>query len=189
MNRQILKLNKAGQALRWINLEQAANLYAREQIVWSFGDDSYQLMGGINRNSGKRSFIELAPVIAVDGIVHKDDTRTPTLTLTNRALFARDGNLCTYCGKLFDARLLTRDHIIPKGQGGKDIWTNVTSSCKRCNNYKGCRTPEQAGISLLCVPYKPNRAEYLALSNRKNILSDQMEFLRKSFSRNMIVST
>jgi len=183
MNRQILKLNKAGQALRWINLEQAVTLYAREQVIWSYGEDSLRLMGGVNRSSGKRTYLDLAPVIAIDGSVHRDDVRTPALT--NRALFSRDGNLCTYCGNTFENRLLTRDHIIPRGQGGKDIWTNVTSSCKRCNNHKGCRTPDQANMSLLCVPYKPNRAEYLALSNRKSILVDQMDFLRKSFSANI----
>ena len=183
MNPQILKLNKAGQAIKWINLEHAATIYAKNQVVWTFGEGNLKLTGGINSLSGRRTILHIAPVIAVDGSVHKDDCRTPRLT--NRALFSRDSYLCTYCGYKFDIRLLTRDHIIPRGQGGKDIWMNVTSACKRCNNQKGCRTPDQAGMSLLCVPYKPNRAEYLALSNRKSILMDQMDFLRKSFSVNI----
>ena len=33
-------------------------------------------------------------------------------------------------------------------------------------------------MSLLAVPYVPNRAEYLVLSNRR-IFADQMEFLKK----------
>ncbi len=37
-------------------------------------------------------------------------------------------------------------------------------------------------MPLLAVPYVPNWAEFLALSNRK-ILADQMEFLRSQFNR------
>jgi hypothetical protein len=47
---------------------------------------------------------------------------------------------------------------------------------------KGPRTPEQAGMALLAIPYVPNRAEYLVLSNRR-ILTDQMAFLQKRFRR------
>jgi hypothetical protein len=41
---------------------------------------------------------------------------------------------------------------------------------------KGSRTPQQAGMPLLAVPYRPSWVEHLILSNR-NILADQMEFL------------
>jgi hypothetical protein len=36
--------------------------------------------------------------------------------------------------------------------------------------------PEEAGLELRYVPYVPNKAEYLILTNRR-ILADQMEFL------------
>jgi len=36
-------------------------------------------------------------------------------------------------------------------------------------------------MPLLAIPYIPNWAEYLALSNRK-ILADQMDFLKTQFS-------
>ena len=54
------------------------------------------------------------------------------------------------------------------------------TACKPCNHAKGARRPEEAGLSLLAVPYVPNRAEYLVLSNRR-ILADQIDFLRKRF--------
>ncbi|MNW18985.1 hypothetical protein D3C71_2187800 [compost metagenome] len=41
---------------------------------------------------------------------------------------------------------------------------------------KGDRTPEQYGHQLLYLPYTPNRAEYLIMTN-KRIMADQMEFL------------
>lgn len=96
-------------------------------------------------------------------------------------LFRRDNYLCLYCGQSFCSQELTRDHVLPRAQGGKDIWTNVVSACKRCNHTKGNRTPEQANMPLLAVPFAPNPFEYLYLSNR-HIITDQMDYLSKQFS-------
>jgi len=96
-------------------------------------------------------------------------------------LFLRDGNLCMYCGDEFPDGHLTRDHVIPLSRGGDDRWSNVVAACKHCNTRKGSRTPEEAGVGLLAVPYVPNWAEFLALSNRR-ILADQMQFLKTQFN-------
>ena len=96
----------------------------------------------------------------------------------NRALFARDGYVCMYCGDRFAVTLLTRDHIAPRSRGGLDRWDNVITACKACNNKKDDMTPHEAGMPLLAVPYVPNRAEYLILKNR-HILVDQMDFLSR----------
>ena len=46
-----------------------------------------------------------------------------------------------YCGKHYDAshkphQQLTRDHIIPKSRGGKDVWENVKlASCTKYKNF------------------------------------------------------
>ena len=182
MQAQILRLNKAGQALDWIGLETAACLYSKKQIVWTYGEQSIRLHGGIARISGERSVLDIASVIATDGIISAKDMRTPSLC--NASLFQRDGGLCLYCGKKFSRSLLTRDHVMPQARGGKDRWENCVTACKACNNHKGCRTPEEANMKLLAVPFRPNKSEYLALANR-NILADQMEFLTKGFSKNM----
>ena len=60
-----------------------------------------------------------------------------------------------------------------------DVWENVATACGPCNRRKGARAPEQARMPLLAVPYAPDIAEWLALSNRR-ILADQMRFLRRS---------
>ena len=39
-------------------------------------------------------------------------------------------------------------------------------------------------MELLALPYVPNFAEYLALTNSGRILGDQMDFLKKSFGSN-----
>ncbi|MET1257115.1 HNH endonuclease [Aliikangiella maris] len=182
MSAQILRLNKAGQAMEWIGIEEAACLYAKEQVLWTYGELSMRLHGGISRLTGKQSFIDIASVIATDGEIHLHDIQTPKLS--NISLFQRDRHLCLYCGKKFGRSMLTRDHVIPRARGGEDTWANCVSACKACNNLKACQTPEEAGMKLLAVPFRPNKWEYLALANR-NILADQMEFLTKGFSHHM----
>ena len=77
---------------------------------------------------------------------------------------------------------LSRDHVTPLFQGGKDLWVNVVTACKRCNNAKAGRTPEQANMELLAIPFIPTHAEYIFLQG-KIILFDQMEFLKQHFPR------
>jgi hypothetical protein len=66
---------------------------------------------------------------------------------------------------------------VPASRGGESVWENCVTACERCNHRKADRTPEEANMKLLAVPYTPNLAEYLILSNRR-ILADQMEFLQ-----------
>ena len=179
---QILRLNKAGQAMQWIDIENAACLYAKNQIIWTYGEQSFRLHGGIARITGKQSILDIASVIATGGVISAKELRTPQLC--NISLFRRDCNLCMYCGKAFKRAMLTREHILPRSRGGKDRWENCVTACKSCNNHKGCRTPEEAGMKLIAIPFKPNKSEYLALANR-SILADQMAFLTRSFSKNM----
>ncbi len=80
--------------------------------------------------------------------------------VTNTFLFARDGYSCQYCGRhrseLRGRQFLTRDHIVPLSRGGGNTWDNVVTSCSPCNNRKGNRLPEEAGLHLLTVPAEPN---------------------------------
>mgnify|MGYP003694126713 CR=1 FL=1 len=73
-------------------------------------------------------------------------------------------------------RDLSRDHVVPVSRGGTDSWTNTVTACRSCNTRKGGRSPEQARMPLLYVPYVPNRHEHFILRNRR-ILADQMEYL------------
>ena len=74
----------------------------------------------------------------------------------------------------------------PLSQGGQDRWVNVVTACKRCNNHKAGRTPEQAGMELLAIPFCPTHAEYVYLQGRQ-ILNDQMDFLLAHFPRNSVL--
>ena len=175
----ILALDIAGNPMRWITYEEGAYYYAKELVAWSQGQLDYTIYGGHRQLDGLRSSLTLNTIIAVKGEMSaRAHARSLSVPLSNRTLFRRDRHVCGYCGKDFASSHLTRDHIIPTSQGGKNVWTNVVTSCSNCNKRKDNKTPEQAKMQLLYVPYAPNRNEYLILQNR-NILADQMEFLLK----------
>lgn len=171
----ILSLDVAGQPMCWLPWQEAARLHAREDIAWTTGNAALVVRGGHNRATGLRSVLEIHSIIAIRGADARRERLVPALT--NRALFQRDRHTCLYCGGRFTEGGLTREHVLPRSRGGKDGWANVVTACRRCNQRKGCRTPEEAGMRLLAIPFVPNRAEFLILANRR-ILADQMDFLR-----------
>jgi len=173
---QILALDIAGNPFRWLDVEQAISYAATGRVAWEIGEQELVFHGGIRR-SGERSRIALRPVIALarsEAMVRH--LHTIPLGHDNAILFRRDREICAYCGERVDRRLLTRDHIRPRARGGKDVWTNVVTACRHCNMRKACRTPEEAGMPLLYIPYEPCRFEHFILSGR-GILADQMEYL------------
>lgn len=172
---RVLSLDAAGRILDWISWQDAACLYVRDAVAWTLGDPCLTVHGGHNRALGEQSRLDLHPIIASTGHCHEHAV-DPAPALTNTALFARDRHLCLYCGQHFSRGELTRDHVQPVSKGGRDIWENVVSACVACNLKKSNRTPQQAHMPLLAVPYRPSWVEHLILSNR-NILSDQMDFL------------
>lgn len=178
---RFLALDAHGRVLDWINWQSAACLYAREAVSWTLGAPCLRLRGGVSRLSGERSVLELHPIIAARGHAHSR-ALDPTPALSNSALFARDAYLCLYCGQQFGRAHLTRDHVLPLSKGGADLWENVVTACFHCNSRKANRTPQQAGMPLLAVPFRPSWIEHLILSNR-NILSDQMAFLKAQLPR------
>jgi 5-methylcytosine-specific restriction endonuclease McrA len=79
--------------------------------------------------------------------------------LTRRAVFARDGWTCQYCG----APAENLDHVVPKSRGGAHTWDNVVAACRRCNSKKENRLIEDAGLRLASRPYAPRDGFRLSL--------------------------
>ena len=173
---RLLSLDAHGRVLDWITWQDASCLYARDAVAWTLGDPCLHIHGGTNRLSGLRSGLDLHPIIAARGHA-RSRAIDPTPNLTNAALFARDAHICLYCGQHGHRPVLTRDHVMPLSKGGLDVWENVVTACFHCNSRKSDRTPQQAGMPLLAVPFRPSWIEHLILSNR-NILADQMAFLK-----------
>jgi 5-methylcytosine-specific restriction endonuclease McrA len=82
--------------------------------------------------------------------------------ISRRALFARDGWRCQYCGT--EGGKLTLDHVLPRSRGGESIWENVVTSCSPCNLRKGNRTLDEAGMRLHALPRPPAPALFVTLA-------------------------
>ncbi len=176
-----LQLDISGRPQAWISAKEAATLYASDAVAWTLGDTFRVLRGGIQRTTGKQSRIEVHPIIAVRGAVPSRAWRHEP-ALSNPKLFARDRHVCAYCGGRFHFDELTCEHIQPVSRGGRDSWMNCITACRGCNGHKGNRLPEEAGMSLLFLPYVPSLHEDMILRGRR-ILSDQMDFLLASVPR------
>jgi hypothetical protein len=184
LSQQVLRTDVAGMPLEWIDYREAARLYHMEQVAYSAGSLLYRLYGGTNALSGRRTVVDVNSIIATVGHTHNPGNLRGDYTppLNNQTLFRRDGHICMYCGMRFPGSQLSRDHIRPFSQGGGDTWTNVVAACRRCNNAKASRTPEQAKMQLIAVPFTPTYAEYIFLKGRR-VLADQMEYLLAHFPR------
>ena len=82
--------------------------------------------------------------------------------ISRRALFARDGWRCVYCGT--SSGRLTLDHVVPRSRGGDSVWENVVTSCAPCNLHKGDRLLEELAMSLPSPPKPPAPVLFIRLA-------------------------
>ncbi len=80
------------------------------------------------------------------------------IELNRKNILTRDEFTCQYCSSLKGP--LTIDHVKPKVHGGLDVWENLVTACKPCNQKKGDRTPELANMPLVKKPKRPNMIHY-----------------------------
>ena len=75
-----------------------------------------------------------------------------TRALSRKNILMRDRSTCQYCMKTMSSGDLTLDHVIPRSRKGETTWENLVACCHHCNNRKGSRTPEEAGMRLARAP-------------------------------------
>jgi 5-methylcytosine-specific restriction endonuclease McrA len=85
--------------------------------------------------------------------------------ISRRALFARDGWRCVYCGTT--GGRLTLDHVIPRSRGGLSVWENVVTSCAPCNLRKGNRLLHEVHMELPQPPRPPAPVLFIRLAAPK----------------------
>ncbi|MBD3403769.1 HNH endonuclease [candidate division GN15 bacterium] len=90
------------------------------------------------------------------------------IMLSRKNILMRDDHQCQYCGTRKGP--MTIDHVVPRTQHGTDTWENLVTACVKCNNKKGNRSPEKAGMALL---RKPARPTYVAFIQRYIGVADQ----------------
>jgi len=98
-----------------------------------------------------------------------------------RNLFARDRNMCQYCGRRFPTSELTLDHVVPRSRGGCTSWGNIVCACVKCNVRKGGRTPAEAHLKLTRPPVKPKRNPALCISLSDRRYSSWKQFLDAAY--------
>ena len=84
--------------------------------------------------------------------------------ITRRAVFARDGWACQYCG---DKHELTVDHVVPRSRGGESSWENIVTSCAPCNRRKGDRFTHEAGMQPKKKPRAPSPHVFVRIAAPK----------------------
>jgi 5-methylcytosine-specific restriction endonuclease McrA len=85
-----------------------------------------------------------------------------TVPLTRKAVFARDGGRCVYCG----AAATSLDHVVPRSRGGEHAWDNVVSACGRCNHVKADRGIAELGWHLRRAPSVPSGVAWRVVGAR-----------------------
>ena len=102
------------------------------------------------------------------------------LQWTRRNVHIRDKFTCQYCGTKVHPKKATIDHVKPKSRGGKNSFENTVCSCFKCNNKKGDRTPNEAGMSFFkrgFRPYKPSVMEFYMIKFRELGLEETLKDL------------
>jgi 5-methylcytosine-specific restriction endonuclease McrA len=75
-----------------------------------------------------------------------------TRALSRKNILMRDRYTCQYCHRTLPSGEMTLDHVMPRSRAGETTWENLVACCHTCNNRKGSRTPEEAGMKLLRPP-------------------------------------
>ena len=83
------------------------------------------------------------------------------IALNRRAVFARDGHRCQYCG----AAAENIDHVIPRSRGGPHAWDNVVASCRPCNARKRDHMLEESGMRLRRPPAVPRQRTFILVAS------------------------
>lgn len=172
----VLQLDIQGTPQAWISLEHAAAHVAAGSVAWIDGDGPLAtLRGGFNVVRGCQSLIEVYPIVALGG-ASRVNLFDVVPSFSKHKLFRRDRMTCAYCGQCFADRDLQCEHIVPEARGGGWTWMNLVTACGACNHRKACRTPEEAGMRLLYLPYMPSRFEDFLLAGR-HIRADVHDWL------------
>jgi 5-methylcytosine-specific restriction endonuclease McrA len=99
------------------------------------------------------------------------------LSFSLRGLWERDGGICQYTGRQLQPGEGNIDHVVPRSRGGASNWENCVLACKRVNQRKGDRTPDEAGLQLLRAPVPPRELPASAFIRNTHGIRDWEAFL------------
>jgi 5-methylcytosine-specific restriction endonuclease McrA len=129
----------------------------------------------------KMRFEETADVVAE----YRDEIRSPSVTwripavvrerrvanvkqvirFSRSNVYLRDGYRCQYCGKKFDAKGLTYDHVVPRCQGGKTEWANIVAACRAAQVVAGAACADRPRLGAGRMARVPSRVTACSARN------------------------
>ncbi len=199
LNSHVLVLNRLWLAIRVIDARRAFSMMFRNLAEairvddgsytshtfesWSELSDAGDQFSGFDENAYDwvrtvRMEIAVPKIIRLLGY---DRLPKQEVKLNRRNIFARDKNLCQYCGKKFPTQELSLDHIKPRSQGGESSWINLVCCCVKCNTRKGGRTPDQAHMKLIHPPVKPKRNPVVSLRLGNDRYASWRQFVDQAY--------
>jgi len=149
---RVLKLSQSFEPIEIISWKRAFNLIFREkaEVIKEYE---------VELHSPRRTFKMPAVVRLIKGFKRP----RKRVKFNTQNIILRDRFRCQYCGKKFPAGDLTKDHVIPRAQGGETTWENIVACCTGCNDRKRDRTPAQAKMKLKKHPTRPDWVPSIAL--------------------------
>jgi 5-methylcytosine-specific restriction endonuclease McrA len=155
MGESCVLLNGDYTFLGLVDWKRAMSLMFAEKVrVLKFSD---QVIQGVSRTFR-------APAVAVLIKVVRSVYRG-RVPFSRRNVMVRDRFTCAYCGTR--SQPITMDHVVPRSRGGKTDFDNCVACCRACNQKKGARLPNEAGMPLRKRPWQPTIAEFIRIRLRQ----------------------
>ena len=195
----VLVLNKFYAAVHIVNVKRAFALLFKESAeVVSIDNgqyNSYDFSSWVDVSAFKaeyelpdedpyesiRTFSIEIRVPKIIRLVVYDKLPKARVKFNRKNIFARDKNICQYCGKRFPTSELSLDHVVPRTQGGISTWKNIVCACTDCNKHKGGRRPVEAGMKLIRKPVQPRHCPIIQLKLGSNKYQSWRQFLDNAY--------
>ncbi len=151
---RVLLLNQDFQVLGTVGVDRAIRMSMRGEkenpiIIHEYIPDTFL-------TSGKGVKYPVPSVISLRNYINVRQKREES-GAKRMKIYLRDGYKCQYCSvkasvkpskKQIHIKELTLDHITPKSKGGSNLPSNLVTACKKCNQRKADRTPDEARMPL-----------------------------------------
>ncbi len=149
MNAKVLILNQNYEPMSIINVRKAIVLLYLGKAELIEANDALRVRS-VSTTMPFPSIVRLGVYIRVP---------YKKIILSRKNILRRDNHKCQYCGR--SDLTLTVDHVMPISRAGEDTWENLVCACVKCNNKKGDRTPDEAGMPLKRNPMRPNHVTFI----------------------------
>ena len=114
-------------------------------------------------------------VIVLKSYIQK---KSITMSPTRKNIYWRDKYTCQYCSGQFKYKNLSLDHVVPKSRGGGRGWLNLVTCCHSCNQKKGNKTPSEASMALIRVPFVP-KTNIIDFYHHVSVPSNWLNFIKR----------